>query len=273
MAQTLHQRQIGYEDSCNQSIISRIPVIIKIDGRSFSRVTKNTPKPFCHKTMAMLNGTMLALAKQIDGVVFGYQYSDKIILVLRNDRSQDEDPWFGNSIQKITSVSASLATYEFMSQLWGVEDPPNLDGAVTFSSQVFPVPNVSEAINYLIFRQFKCVQNAINESVQSVLWPRYGRQTYDLLEDKSMEDRKKILEDSGFDFDSLPGAYRHGSGVYLTPKLVNTSQGQITRHKWLVDFDLPLFTESKAKERLRTILTTGSDIFRPERDLNDNDAI
>jgi tRNA(His) guanylyltransferase len=82
MAQTLQQRMIAYEESTSQRIISRIPVIIKIDGWSFSRVTKNLPKPFCHKTMAMLNGTMISLVKQIDGAVFGYQYSDKIIIGL-----------------------------------------------------------------------------------------------------------------------------------------------------------------------------------------------
>src|SRR5271157_1802251 len=177
MVQTLHQRQSGYEDAYSQNIISRIPIIIKLDGRSFQRVTRNVPKPFCSKISAMFNGTMVSLAKQIDGVLFGYQYSDKIILVLRNDRSQEEDPWFGNNIQKIVSVSASLATYEFMNQLWQMKEAPDLDGVITFSSKVFGVPNINEAINYLIFSQFKCVQTAINECVQTVLWPKYGRQT------------------------------------------------------------------------------------------------
>lgn len=271
MAQTIHQRQLGYEDSYSQNIISRIPVIIKLDGRSFHRVTKSVQKPFCPKTSAMLNGTMLNLAKQIDGVIFGYQYSDKIILIARNDRSLEEDPWFGNNIQKIASVSASLATYEFMNQIWQVKDPPKLDGSITFSAKVFGVPNITEAINYLIFRQFKCIQTAINECVQTVLWPKYGRQTPGILEDKSIEERRQILEDSNFDFDSLPMAYRHGSAAYLTPRLITTAQGQVTHHKWLVDFNLPLFTDSK--EKLKTILTTGSDIFRPERDFNEKNTI
>jgi tRNA(His) 5'-end guanylyltransferase len=110
MAQSLQHRQLAYENSYNQTIISRIPVIIKIDGRSFTRVTKNIPKPFCQKTMLLFNSTMVSLAKQIDGVMFGYQYSDKIILVLRNDRSPDETPWFGNHIQKMSSSAASIST-------------------------------------------------------------------------------------------------------------------------------------------------------------------
>lgn len=267
MAQSLQQRQLKYEVSYSQNIIERIPVVIKIDGRNFSRATKNTQKPFCPKTMKLLNGTMLTLAKQIDGVVFGFQYSDKIILVLRNDRNQEEDPWFGNDCQKMASVSSSLATYECMSQLWGMDEPPPLEGSITFSSKVFGVPSINETINYLLYRQFRCMQNAVNEAVQSVLWPRYGRQTHGILEDKSLDDRRKILDEAGFNFDSMPAPFRHGSAAYLVPSLVDTAQGQITRHKWLLDYEIPFFSDSK--EWIRTILTTGSDIFRPERDYND----
>lgn len=265
---SLQQRQLEYEDSYSYKIIPRIPIIIKINGRSFSKVTKQIQKPFCHKTMTLLSDTMLSLAKQIDGVVFGYQYSDKIILVIRNDRSSDEDPWFGNCIQKQASASSSIATYEFMSKLWAMDDPPALEGSITFTSSVFGVPSIKEAINNLLYRQFRCLQNVINESVQSILWPRYGPQTNTMLNEKSMDERKKILDEAGFEFDSLPSSYRHGSGVYLTPALVTTSQGQITRQKWIIDFNLPLFTDSK--EWLNTIITTGSDIFRPERDYNDS---
>lgn len=267
MAQTLQQRQLKYEASYRQHIIERIPVVIKIDGRNFSRATKNTHKPFCKKTMALLNGTMLALAKKIDGVVFGYQYMDKIILILRNDRNSEEDPWFGNECQKMASVSSSIATYECLSQLWAMSEAPQLEGEITFSSHVFGVPSINEAINYLLYRQFRCMQSAVNDAVQSVLWPRYGEKTNDILEDKNLDERRKILDEAGFDFDSMPSSFRHGSAAYLVPSLVNTMQGQVTRHKWLLDFEIPLFTDSK--EWLRTILTTGSDIFRPERDYNE----
>jgi tRNA(His) 5'-end guanylyltransferase len=268
MSQTLQQRHLGYEQNYNQNIIARIPIIIKIDGRSFSRVTKNLEKPLCLKTMGLFQNTMISLAKQIDGVLFGYQYSDKIFLILRNDRSNEEEPWFGNNIQKLSSVSASMATYEFLNHLWSSNDPPSLEGSITFSSHAFAVPNITEVINYLIYRQFCCIQNSINESVHSVLWPKYGNETPIILEEKGLDERQKILNEFGFDFELLPNAYRLGSVGYIIPTLVNTSQGQITRQKWILDNNYPLFNNSK--EQLRTILSTGSDIFRPGRDLNDS---
>jgi tRNA(His) guanylyltransferase len=261
MAQTLQQRMISYEESTSPKIISRIPVIIKIDGRSFSRVTKSIQKPFCHKTMAILNGTMLSLVKKIDGAVFGYQYSDKIILVLRNDRGEDEDPWFGNDVQSMCSAAASMATYEFMTQLWEIDQAPELEGDISFKAKVFGIPNISEVINYIIYKQYCCMQCAIDETVYSVI----GRGA--VLDGVDIEDRKRILDDAGVSLEELPASFRHGSAVYLTPKLVHTAHGEVTHHKWWVDFEVPLFVEKKDREILRTILTTGSDIFRPERDL------
>jgi tRNA(His) guanylyltransferase len=260
MAQTLQQRMISYENSTNTRIISRIPVVIKIDGFSFTRVTKNIQRPFCHKTMAMLNSTMLSLVKQTDGAVFGLQYSDKIIIVLRNDRGDNEDPWFGNDIQSIGSYGASRATYEFMSQLWEIDDPPALEGTISFRSKVFGLPNITEVINYIIYQQYCCMQYAINEVLYTVI----GKRNLDGIDTES---RKQILDDAGISLNDYPTAFRYGSAAYITPKLVTTAHGETTHHKWFLDFEIPLFVEEKNKAKLRTIIQTGSDIFIPERDL------
>jgi tRNA(His) guanylyltransferase len=68
MTQTLQQRHQAYEAAYDCSIINRLPVIIKLNGRSFSKITKSLQKPFDHQLTALLNDTMLSLAKQIDGV-------------------------------------------------------------------------------------------------------------------------------------------------------------------------------------------------------------
>jgi tRNA(His) 5'-end guanylyltransferase len=263
MAQTLQQRMIAYEDSYSSKIINRIPIIIKIDGRSFTRVTKNVQKPFCEKTMAILNGTMLALVKQIDGAMFGYQYSDKIFIVLRNDRKDDEDPWFGNQIQEMCSSAASIATGKFINQIQEIDQPPKFEGDITFKTNVFGISNITEVINYLIYKQYCCMQYSINEVVYSII----GKNNQEMLNGTDIEDRKKIIDNAGISLDNFPMSFLHGSSVYIAPKLVTTAHGEATHHKWYLDFNVPLFVDKKERERLRTILTTGSDIFRPERDL------
>lgn len=263
----LQLRQREYENSYNHSIIKRIPVIIKIDGRSFLKVTKNIQKPFCNKTMMIFSDVMLSLVKQIDGAIFGYQYSDKIIIILKNDKTLDTNPWFGNKIQDMASNSASIASYEFLTNFWNMNNAPNLEGALTFKSKAFPVPDINEAVNYIIYRQFKCMEHAINQSVFTFLKKKYGNATANMLEGKSIEDRKQILKESSIDFEDYPVHFRNGVVTYQIPTLHKTTQGQITRLKWNIT-EAPIF--SKNRKILETIITTGSDIFRPERDLNDS---
>jgi hypothetical protein len=105
------------------------------------------------------------------------------------------------------------------------------------------------------------MQYAINEAVYAVVGRGYP------LDGLDIEARKKVLDEAGVSLDDLPAPFKHGSMAYLTPKLVTTARGESTQRKWLVDFEVPLFVEKIARERLRTILSTGSDIFRPERDL------
>jgi tRNA(His) guanylyltransferase len=257
MAQTFPQRMISYEESTEYKLLRKIPIIIKIDGRSFSTVTRNIQKPFCHKTMSIMNGTMLSLVKQIDGAIFGYTYSDKIIIVLRNDRSETEDPWFGNNIQDICSTTSSLVTYEFLNHMWEIEKSPQFEGSITFKTKVFGIPNISEVINYLIYSQYCCIQHSINSILTSII----GNNS--VLDGVSFEDRKKALDDAGISLNDFPSAFRFGVASYIVPQL-HRIDGTDARHRWLLDLEIPLFTEQR--EKLRTIIKTGSDIFRPERD-------
>lgn len=260
-----YNRYLSYENATNYNIIGKIPVIIKIDARSFANISNNITKPFCHKTSALFSKTMFSLVKQIDGVVFGYHYSDKIILVLRNDKTINTEPWFGNNIQKISSVASSIATYEFLTNYWGINNRPELNGNIVFKANTFAVPDINEAINYILYKQFHCMRYAVYET----LYYKFGDKTDSLLTNKNIEERIKIINDAGIDFNSYPTSFRYGVSTYLVPKLIDTNNGQITKLKWIIDFNTPLFSENK--NRLTTILNTGSDIFRPERDLNDTE--
>jgi tRNA(His) 5'-end guanylyltransferase len=258
MPQTLKQRQQLYERAYDLNIIPRLPIIIKLDGWNFSKVTKSVDKPFCNKTSALFTGTMVALVKQIENVVFGYQYLDKIVLVLKNN-NPNYDPWFNNSIQDLVSVASGLATDAFRTNHLNMEDPPDLYGSFVFRTHAFALPDINETINYLISEQISCYQSAVTNAALSKV-PASD------LHDKNIEDRKNVLAEFGINFDKFyETKYIHGTGVYLTPSLIKTAQGQETKQKWLLDFDLVPFVDNK--QFLNTILNTGSDIFRPERDL------
>ena len=57
--------------------------------------------------------TMEYLCKNIQGCVFGYTQSDEITLILLDYQTLDTCAWFDYEIQKICSISASMATMAF----------------------------------------------------------------------------------------------------------------------------------------------------------------
>ena len=265
---TIGDRHKAYESVYDSTIIRRIPVIIRADGRSFSKVTRRIRRPYCNKMLNLMSLTMLETIKQMDGAVFGFQQSDEITFVLKNDQELETEPWFGNRIQKLCSITSSMVTYIFNEALSNMEDPPELIGQTIFDTRVFAVPDYSEAVNNLVFRQQDCIANAITGAAYAELGRQFGKKTaYRLLHGKSLEERQGLLKDEcGIDFTAhYPLSFRHGVGAYRAPHVLEVEAGQITKQKWILDFELPKFTDSR--EFIMGIITTGGDVFRRERDL------
>lgn len=63
--------------------------------------------------MDTMQQTMKYLCENIQGCVFGYTQSDEITLILVDYQKFTSDAWFDYEVQKLTSVSASMATMAF----------------------------------------------------------------------------------------------------------------------------------------------------------------
>ena len=63
--------------------------------------------------------TMEYLAKNIQGCVFAYQQSDEITLLLIDYQKLTSSAWFDYEIQKMCSISASMATMVFNKYFFG----------------------------------------------------------------------------------------------------------------------------------------------------------
>ena len=111
--ETLGDRMKGaYENKYRLYLPERIPVIIRLDGKAFHTFCRGLKKPFDDLFISVMQDTMLDLCKNISGCKLGYVQSDEISLLLVQTRDESQ-PWFDNNIQKIVSVSASMATLYF----------------------------------------------------------------------------------------------------------------------------------------------------------------
>ena len=103
----------NYENITRYYLTRRMPVIIRLDGRSFHTFTRGFKKPFDDILVKTMQDTMKYLCENIQGCVLGYTQSDEISLVLTDYAEITTEAWFGNNLQKMCSVSASMATVAF----------------------------------------------------------------------------------------------------------------------------------------------------------------
>lgn len=102
-----------YENIPKTKLMRRTPVAIRIDGKAFHTFTRGMKKPFDTILIKSMQETTRYLCEHIQGCVLGYTQSDEITLILVDYRKFDSSAWFDYEVEKLCSVSASMATMAF----------------------------------------------------------------------------------------------------------------------------------------------------------------
>ena len=167
---SLGDRMKGYENINRNHLISRMPVILRLDGKAFHTFTKGFDKPYDKIMAKSMESTMRYLCENIQGCVLGYTQSDEITLVLVDYQTFDTTSWFDNNIQKMVSVAASMATLEFnrvfgrlTNGFGGYVHEKAVNKGACFDCRAFNVPK-EEVTNCVLWRQ----QDAIRNSIQAL---------------------------------------------------------------------------------------------------------
>lgn len=106
---SLGDRMNGYEQASRAALPARLPVIVRLDGKAFHTWTRGLERPFCAPFIDAMNGAARVLCSEMQGAALAYVQSDEISVLLHNYRRLTSSAWFDNEIQKIVSVSASIA--------------------------------------------------------------------------------------------------------------------------------------------------------------------
>jgi tRNA(His) guanylyltransferase len=252
----LGDRMKNYERAYDYYIPNRLPVIVRVDGKGFSRWTKKTNrvKPFDEELCQAMGFACMQTASNIEGCMFGYTQSDEMTFVLFNDQSFESTPWFGNRIQKITSVVSSMVTANFNLHVDNNWDDPT--PIALFDARAFVVPNVQEAINCLIWREQDCLKNSISAACYYEVGNKVGKKTArELMYNKSQKERQEILFSvAGINWNNYSNKYKRGVATYKTTRVIGEN---CIRSEWVIDENLPIF--SKKPEFLLGILNSNKD--------------
>jgi tRNA(His) guanylyltransferase len=253
----LKDRLESYQALSDYKLLNRVPLILRINGRSFHKITSILEKPYCEKMSECMLSTMLKLCSDIEGALFGYQYNDEIVIVMRNDQSLDTNPWYDNRIQKIVSVVSSIASLHF--NRCAIELELDLLGEAIFTAEIFAVPNIMEAVNTMIYKQQHNFYTSIQFSCfYELLKKKFDKSTIkEMIGNLSVDDKIQLLsQECNIDFNSYPSAFRRGSACYKVPKVIDQS----VKNKWQINSQLPIFTKDQAF--LSNIFKMGHDVFR-----------
>src|SRR5574337_1224566 len=248
---SLSDRISEYETQYDYSIVSRIPVIVRVDGKGFSKYTKDmkTEKPFDNYLSKAMALTTQQVADKIEGCVFSYTQSDESSFVLLNDQSLESEPWFNNRVQKIVSIVASMFSVQFNAIMSGRQ--------AYFDARVFALPNLSEVENYLLSRQNDATRNSIQLSARYEVAKKIGKkETLKKLNGLNSKQQQELLfQETGINWNDYPIKFKRGIGIYKEKIEKIIDGNKVIRSQWKIDEDIPTFNSDK--EFLRNILKRG----------------
>ena len=221
-----------YENRTRNFLPRRTYTIIRVDGKAFHSYTRGLVRPFDEKLVNDMDETACYMCKNIQGAKFAFVQSDEISILLTDFEGLTTDAWFDGNIQKMVSISASLATAKFN------ELRPNK--IALFDSRVFIIPSDIEVENYFIWRQQDTTRNSISSVAQSMFSHRE-------LENKNTDQRQEMCFQKGVNWNDFSAKLKRGR---LIVKQDYEKEGA-TRSKW-VSVEPPIFTQER--EMLKVLI-------------------
>lgn len=260
--------KVFYENIPKTRLMRRTPVAIRIDGKSFHTFTKGFQKPFDFVLMDAMQKTMKYLCENIQGCVFGYTQSDEITLILVDYQKFTSDAWFDYEVQKLTSVSASMATMAFNKYFSEniikynsthdplIEENKRLieryvnaaEKGAMFDARCFNIPK-EEVTNLIYWRQLDATRNSIQMVGQANFsHDELQNKTCDMIQDMLMT--KYSINWNNFTIPCKRGTACIRVGAKVTENIKRESQlfgeDKITttiieeRPIWIIDRNMPI---------------------------------
>ena len=252
-----------YEQVPKFRLYRRIPVAIRIDGKAFHTFTRGFQKPFDEILIKSMQKTMKYLCENIQGCVLGYTQSDEITLILIDYKKLNSDAWFDYEIQKMCSISASMATMAF-NKFFAEEVKAHagfdlydqlldtyckaIDKGAMFDARCFNIPR-EEVTNLIYWRQLDATRNSIQMVGQANF-------SHNELQNKCCNMIQDMLMlQKGINWNNFPTHQKRGS--CCVRKVVNVTTKDIceeqewgepiqktmvtTHYDWVIDTEIPIF--------------------------------
>lgn len=231
----LGERMKAYENVNRTYLTNGTPKVMRLDGCHFHTLLRGAEKPYDKTVMASMIKGATAVMKEIGGSArFAYIQSDEVTVGINDKLTVLSEPWFGNNVQKMVSVSSSIMSVNF-SQAFGK--------TAYFDARIFQVPNVAELHNAVLWRQFDASKNSISQYARSHF--SHGK----LQGKNGSEMQDMMMNEKGFNWNNAPTWTKRGVLLYRIDRankdaIVEANKNlEIIEGNIVVDWEIPKFSE------------------------------
>jgi len=199
----LDARMRAFEDALDARLPASGWVVARLDGRSFSRLTRERPefaKPFDERFRDLMLESARVVATEFNAL-FCETHSDEMSLLLPAARL------FEGRARKYLSLLASAASVAFSLAL---------KAPVAFDCRLIPLPQDEDVVDYFRWRMADSERNALSAHAY---WHERARGhsarcATRLLDSLSPEGKVQRLASLGVDYDCVPLWHKRGAALF-----------------------------------------------------------
>ena len=202
----LDKKMRVFETAHDHCVLPGIFLVARIDGRCFSRLTKETLEleaPYDTRFRDIMLGTAEHLMKTGFNVKLAYMQSDEINLLL-----SPEESTFSRKLRKYNSILAGEASASFSLAL---------GRPAAFDCRISQLPTTEDVRNYFRWRSEDALRNALNSHCywhyrKNGLSESAAHQK--LLGVSNGQKHDLLFQEAGINFNHLPAWQKRGFAVY-----------------------------------------------------------
>ncbi|MEW6736365.1 MAG: tRNA(His) guanylyltransferase Thg1 family protein [Acidobacteriota bacterium] len=193
-----------FETAYDYCVLPGIYMVARIDGRSFTRLTKEVHKfdaPYDERMRDFMIATVEHLMQCGFDVIYGYTQSDEISLLFHPQITA-----FNRKIRKYNSILAGEASAKFSLLLGDL---------AAFDCRICELPTIELVSDYFRWRSEDAHRNALNGHCYWLL-RRQNRsvgEATSYLERLSIAEKNELLFTNGINFNDLPNWQKRGVGL------------------------------------------------------------
>lgn len=194
-----------FETSHDMCVLPNIYMVARIDGRCFTRLTKEVHK-FKAPYDPVFRDYMIETVKHLMScgfrTVYGYTQSDEISLLFHRNENT-----FERKLRKYDSILAGEASAKFSMLLGDIG---------TFDCRISQLPTDRLVVDYFRWRNEDAHRNALNSHCYWILRKdgKNPNDANDFLLRMPVSHKNEFLFQKGINFNELPNWQKRGVGIY-----------------------------------------------------------